>query len=52
LPIKSIIRDLVHQYGNEPYYNIIINDLDLTGLELQEYRYDTPLYLLRKKGED
>ena len=52
LPIKNIIRDLVHQYGNEPYYNIIINDLDFTGLELQEYRYDTPLYLLRKKGED
>ena len=52
LPIKNIIRDLMYQYGNEPYHNIIINDLDLTGLELQEYRYDTPLYLLRKKGED
>jgi hypothetical protein len=34
LPIKDIIRDMVHQYGGEPYYNIIINDLDEKGLFL------------------
>lgn len=50
-PIKQIIRDAVHQYGGEPFHNILINDLDITGLELQEYRYDTPLYLLRLEGE-
>jgi len=38
---------LVHTYGGEPYHNIIINDLDTQGLELLEYRYDTPLYLYR-----
>ena len=33
-PIKSIIKEAVHQYGNEFFHNIIINDLDSTGLEL------------------
>ena len=51
LPLKNIIRDLVHQWGNELYHNIIINDLDMTGLELQEYRYDTPLYLIREANK-
>lgn len=50
LPIKDIIRDMVHQYGGEPYYNIIINDLDEKGLSLQEYRYNTPLYIWRPEG--
>lgn len=49
-PIKQIIRDLVHQYGGEPFHNIIINDLDIKGMELQEYKYDIPLYLLREEG--
>lgn len=47
-PLKQIIRDMVHHYAQEPFHNIIINDLDATGLELQEYRYDSPLYLIRK----
>jgi hypothetical protein len=34
-------------YGNEPAHNIIINDLDMYGLELLEYRYDEPMYLYR-----
>lgn len=45
LKIKDIIRNAVHVYGNEPYHNIIINDLDTYGLELLEYRYEVPLYL-------
>ena len=49
-PLKDIIREAVHHYGGEPFHNIIINDLDDRGLELQEYRYDTPLYLIRKSG--
>jgi hypothetical protein len=45
LTLQDIIRNGVHQYGGEPYHNIIINDLDSYGLELMEYRYDTPMYL-------
>ena len=48
LPIYQIIRNAVHTYAGEPYHNIIINDLDSYGLELLEYRYDTPMYLYRK----
>ena len=51
LPIKEIIRNAVHLYGGEPLHNIIINDLDISGLELLEYRYDTPLYLYREASE-
>ena len=48
LPLYQIIRNAVHTYAGEPYHNIIINDLDSYGLELLEYRYDTPMYLYRK----
>lgn len=51
-PIKQIIRDLVHQYGNEPFHKIIINDLDELGLELQEYMYDIPMYLFRRAKDE
>ena len=51
-PIKDIIREGVHQYGNEPFHNIIINDLDELGIILKEYRGDTPLYLFRHKDSD
>jgi hypothetical protein len=44
LNIKEIIKNIVHLYGGEPIHNIIINDLDMSGLELLEYRYDTPMY--------
>lgn len=47
-PIRDIIREAVHQYAKEPFHNIIINDLDQSGLELQEYRGDEPLYLYRE----
>ena len=50
LTIIEIIRNMVHTYGGEPYHNIIINDLDTYGLELLEYRYDTPMYLYRKSN--
>ena len=52
IPIKEIIRELVHVYGEEPYHNIIINDLDDLGLELLEYRYDRPMYLYREVGSN
>lgn len=49
IPIREIIRNMVHQYGGEPLHNIIINDLPECGYELLEYRYDIPMYLYRAK---
>ena len=46
LPIKRIIREMIHTYAEEPYHNIIINDLDKYGLELLEYRGNAPMYML------
>ena len=40
IPIKEIIREAVHQYAQEDYANIYINDLDTCGVELVEYRGD------------
>lgn len=50
LSIKDIIREAVHVYGSEPYHNIIIEDLDEKGLELMEYRGNTPMYVLYNIG--
>lgn len=51
LRLKDIIREAIHFYGKEPYGNIVINDLDDYGLELLEYRGDTPLYLFYNEEE-
>ena len=52
IPIKEIIREAVQNFGNELAHNIIINDIEDSGLELLEYRGDTPLYLFRNKDSD
>ena len=52
IPIKDIIRNAVHVYAGEPYWNIIINDLNDYGLELLEYRYDIPMYLYRNINDN
>lgn len=52
LPIDQIIREMVHTYGDEPFHNIIINDLEEAGLMLQEYRYDQDLFLIREADSD
>lgn len=44
--IEDIIREAVHTYAKEPYYNIIINDLDDYGLEQLTYKGDKDLYAL------
>ena len=44
IPLKDIIYEAVHNYGNESVENIIINDLDDFGLELLEYRNEKPLF--------
>ena len=46
IPIKEIIRNAVHEFGNEKMDNIIINDLDILGLELLDYRGAEPMYLI------
>lgn len=47
IPIEKIIREAVHAYAQEPYHNIIINDLDNYGLEQMTYLGDDPIYALR-----
>lgn len=52
ITIPEIIRNAVHTFAGEPYHNIIINDLDITALELLEYRYDMPMYFYREANQD
>ena len=47
LTIKNIISNVVTVYGKEQKHNIFINDLEIKGLELLEYRGSDPLYLFR-----
>ena len=47
IPIKKIIREAVQNFGGELAQNIIINDVEDNGLELLEYRGNTPLYLFK-----
>lgn len=46
-PIEKIIRESIHAYAQEPYHNIIINDLDDYGLEQLTYRGENHIYALR-----
>ena len=49
LPLKDVIREVVHEDAREPVKNIIIEDLDDVWLELLEYKDNTaPMYLLRR----
>lgn len=50
LPVEQIIREMVHRYGNEPYSNIIIEDIDKYGLNLETYRGEIPMYFFLKKN--
>lgn len=47
LPIDNIVKEAVHAYGKEPYYNILINDLEI-GHELLEYQGKDEIYLIYK----
>ena len=50
IPIKTIIREAVHEYAQEPYSNIVINNLDTCGVELISYRAkDNPMYVYTRK---
>ena len=46
IPIKDIVLQAVHEYTQEGWQNIIVNDLDDYGIELLEYQGGTPLYYI------
>lgn len=46
IPIKDIVFQAVHEYAQEPWQNIIVNDLDDYGIELLEYQGTTPFYYI------
>lgn len=48
IPIKKIITEAVHFYAKEPYYNIIVNDLDDLAVDLLQYNGDAPLYIFKQ----
>lgn len=48
--VKDIIRHAVEELGGELPHNIIINDLEESGLELLEYKGEDPMYLFRNKS--
>ena len=45
--LENIIREAVHEFAKEPFQNIIINDLSDSGLELLQYNYSKPMYLIK-----
>lgn len=47
IPIKTIIKKALQEFGKELAHNIIINDIDEAGQELLEYRGTEPLYLFK-----
>lgn len=49
LTLREIIQEAVHEYAGEPFYNIVINDLDDDALELLQYKGEDTLYILINK---
>ena len=52
IDIHTIVSEAVRNYGSELPSNIIINDLENVGVELLEYRGNTPMYMFRKEEDD
>lgn len=48
VPLYTIIVQALKDYGHEQYSNIIIEDLDINGYELWEWRGTEPMYMLRE----
>jgi hypothetical protein len=48
--IHYLIREMIHSFGNEPLYNIIIRDLSDSGLELLSYNGHSDIYILRDRN--
>ena len=53
IPIKTIIREAIHTYAQEPYSNIFINDLETCGVELIDYVCDDAIMYVfeQRRGE-
>lgn len=49
IPIAIIIQEMLHQFGQERYSNIIIRDIDPYALEMLDSTYEEPHYLLHNK---
>lgn len=45
--IRNIIKNSVHQFAGEPFHNIILNDVDDTGLQIIDFAGQDYIYLLR-----
>ena len=65
LPVSEIIRELLHEYGKEPYHNLIISDIptpkEFTSIDIengvdyiqkQDDKYYIYLYHLRDDDDD
>ena len=53
IPIKTIIKEAIHTYAQEPYGNIIINDLESCGVELIDYTCsDAKMYIFEQRIND
>ena len=50
LSIGHIIREMIHHYGNEPFHNILIKDVDNQGLELLKYNEGDFYTIIDKTG--
>lgn len=46
-PIKYIIREMIHHYAQEPWANIIINNVEDYGLEMLDNHSENKYYLWR-----
>lgn len=54
IPIYEIIKEALHTYAQEPYRNIVINDLNACGVELLDYiGEDISMYIYNQRyGDD
>jgi hypothetical protein len=41
---------MMQNYGNELAKNIILNDIEDNGVDLIDYKGNTPIYLIREKN--
>lgn len=48
--IGDVIREMVHVYGNEPYHNILLKDIERYGIELWEYRGDQTMFMIMRRS--
>jgi len=53
IPVYDIIKEALHTYAQEPYKNIIINDLNACGVELLDYiGEDINMYIYNQRTGD